>query len=1269
MAEKNKIGAKIVLDGENQYRAALKNIKSDQAELRSEMKLCNSTFKENQNSAEALKSKIEILTKQYDIQKTKVDVCSQMVAKSAEAEEKAAKKTEELEKAYTEASQKLVEMTNSADINKEALEEQKKAVEGLKGKLDLAQEGYESTARKTKAFQKELNYANADLGNMQRELNTNNAYLKEAEVSADQCAKSIDKYGKETKEATQQMSVFGDVLKANLLSEAISTGIEKIAEGIKKIAVASVDTGSSFEASMSQVAATMGMTTEEVEGGGKAYSLLADAAKTCGKETMFSATQAGEALNYLALAGYSAEKSAATLPKVLDLAAAGNLDLAYASDLVTDSMAALSMETSQLDNYIDQMARTSQKSNTSVAQLGEASLVCAGTVSLTKQSVETMNAELGILANNGIKGAEGGTHLRNILLSLSAPTDVAAGALQSLGINVSDSSGNMRDLNDILIDLNSSLDGMAAVEKTQIISSIFNKTDITAVNALLKGTGKEFENLTEELRSCDGAAATMAGTLNNNLKGKVTILQSALEGLGISTYEIFDHTMKTAVDSATDAVGKLQKSIDNGDLGVSLNKMSNALEGFIENAIDAGEEVLPAMIDGFTWLLENTDLIVAGVTGIAAANLQMKVVTPAIEATTAAWNAYKLTNEGATISQWLMNAAMSANPAGILMTAVTALTAALAAYAFLNRDSAPIIDDTTRATKDLARESEKLNQVYGSGTESRKAARNNMEAEAAQCKKLVKELGELQKKTSLTSDEQVRQKMIVEQLNQTMPELNLIIDDQTGKLNMSTEALKNNIEAMLKMDKVAAVREDLARIAEEQWEAEKLLMELQEQMAEQNDIVSESVNGNTNAYHQARLAQMDLEEQIEATRGSIAGLTEEYETTAAYFSDTESIKSTTEATGELANAAESAGGQITGMSTAAQEAYAEMYASLVETISGQMSLFDEFNGKVEISSQQLINNMQTQVDGITKWSDNITTLAEKGINQGLLKYLADMGPQGAGYVAAFVEMTDEELKKANELFEQSLILPAETTEKVMEAYNEVGTMAAGSFTTGMEDSKEAVGEAAAGIGTEALERMKEILDINSPSKETQLIGQYFDEGLQTGIKDGEQDVLNVVSNITGEIIRTSQNGLQTKTFHEIGKQITEGLKSGIESGKSGVISAITKMCTDAIKAAKKELDINSPSKKFMYMGEMSGEGYIAGIRNSTKQINAVIESAFPNIKQKEKSGTGNVGYQEISKEVKNINVNQEVNIYSKTDDLIETTRRFRQSQKEAATEW
>ena len=370
-----------------------------------------------------------------------------------------------------------------------------------------------------------------------REIEATSQKLNEYKSQLNQTDHALEEVNEETKEASHNALTFGDIVKANLVSEVIIQGIRKIAEGIKEIATSAMSVGMEFESSMSQVAATMGMTTQEIQQGSEAYRMLSEAARECGATTMFTASQAADALNYLALAGYDAEKAAETLPKVLTLAAAGGMDLAYASDLITDSMSALGMSTAELDNYMDEMAKTAQKSNTSVAQLGEAILVCGGTVKLTGQSLETMNTELGILANNGIKGAEGGTHLRNILLSLSAPTDKAADSIKALGLQISDSQGNMRDLNDIMLDLNAALEGMGTAEKASVIKSIFNKTDIAAVNALMKGSVEEFGNLKAKIEDCEGAAKAMSETMMDNLEGKITILKSALEGLGVTFYD------------------------------------------------------------------------------------------------------------------------------------------------------------------------------------------------------------------------------------------------------------------------------------------------------------------------------------------------------------------------------------------------------------------------------------------------------------------------------------------------------------------------------------------------------------------------------------------------------------------------------------------------------------------------------------------------------------------------------------------------------------
>ena len=284
---------------------------------------------------------------------------------------------------------------------------------------------------------------------------------------------------------------------------------------------------------------------------------LRDLAKQMGSETAFSASECADAMNYLALAGYDTQEIYDTLPTVLNLAAAGGIDLASASDMVTDAMSALGMETSEADTMVDQMSKTASTTNTSVAQLGEAILTIGATAKTVKGGTAELNTALGILANNGIKGAEGGTHLRNVILALQSPTDKAAACMESLGVEVYDSEGNMRSLNDILGDLNTSMDGMTSAEKQNIISSIFNKTDLAAVNSLLSNTGDSWDSLQQSITESGGAAQQMADTQLDNLSGQITILKSALEGLAISFGEILMPKIRAAAKKIQEFVDKL----------------------------------------------------------------------------------------------------------------------------------------------------------------------------------------------------------------------------------------------------------------------------------------------------------------------------------------------------------------------------------------------------------------------------------------------------------------------------------------------------------------------------------------------------------------------------------------------------------------------------------------------------------------------------------------------------------------------------------------
>ena len=289
---------------------------------------------------------------------------------------------------------------------------------------------------------------------------------------------------------------------------------------------------------------------------------LRNLAKQMGSETAFSASECADAMNYLALAGYDTQEIYDTLPTVLNLAAAGGIDLASASDMVTDAMSALGMETSEADTMVAQMAKTASSTNTSVAQLGEGILTIGATARTVKGGTAELNTALGILANNGIKGAEGGTHLRNVILSLQNPTDKAASQMEALGVSVYDSEGNMRSLNDILGDLNASMDGMTSQEKANIISQIFNKTDLSAVNALLANTGDTWDELQQSIVNSGGAAQQMADTQLDNLSGQLTLLKSALEGLAISFGEILIPMVRSAVEKIQAFVDKLNGMSD-----------------------------------------------------------------------------------------------------------------------------------------------------------------------------------------------------------------------------------------------------------------------------------------------------------------------------------------------------------------------------------------------------------------------------------------------------------------------------------------------------------------------------------------------------------------------------------------------------------------------------------------------------------------------------------------------------------------------------------
>ena len=398
--------------------------------------------------------------------------------------------------------------------------------------------------------------------------------------------------------------------------QAVTTAVTAAGTALTALGGYAVSVGKDFESSMSQVIATMGITKDSIVDGVNSYDLLKEAAAKAGAETVFSASEAADALNYLALAGYSAVQAADALPAVLNLAAAGGLDLAYASDLATDAMAALGIEANSenLTRFGDELAKTASTANANVAQLGEAILTVGGTAKSLAGGTTELNAALGVLANRGIKGSEGGTALRNMILALTAPTDKAAQSIENLGLAVYDAEGNMRPLNEIFKDLDASLSGMSEGEKTAVLNEIFNKVDLKSAQAMLAGCGEEFDNLTAALEGCDGAMAQMAETMNDNLQGDLKSIQSRAEAFGIAIYEGIQEPLRNVVQLGIDYISQLTDAYSSGGfdglasaLGDVLGDAISRVAEFAPRFFELGANIIDSLISG---LIRNKSSIV-----------------------------------------------------------------------------------------------------------------------------------------------------------------------------------------------------------------------------------------------------------------------------------------------------------------------------------------------------------------------------------------------------------------------------------------------------------------------------------------------------------------------------------------------------------------------------------------------------------------------------------------------------------------------------------
>lgn len=374
------------------------------------------------------------------------------------------------------------------------------------------------------------------------ELHENKTKLSDAEYAADKLDNSLEEVESSAKKADDGFTMFKATL-ANLAADAIMRAVD----GIKNLVGNVIELGQNFTSTMSEVSAISGATGEDFE-------KLEACAREYGATTVFSASNAAEALKYMSLAGWDADQSTSALGGVLNLAAASGMELGAASDMVTDYLSAFAMEAGDAAYFADLLSYAQSHSNTTAEALGEAYKNCAANLNAAGQDVETVTSLLEGMANQGYKGSEAGTAMAAIMRDITNGMKDGAIKIGETSVAVMDSQGNFRDLTDILTEVEAATNGMGDAERAVALSSTFTADSTKGLNLILNEGMDNIAGYEEELRGASGSAEEMANIMNDNLSGDVAAMNSAFEELGLKIYDALESKLRAGVQFITNGV-------------------------------------------------------------------------------------------------------------------------------------------------------------------------------------------------------------------------------------------------------------------------------------------------------------------------------------------------------------------------------------------------------------------------------------------------------------------------------------------------------------------------------------------------------------------------------------------------------------------------------------------------------------------------------------------------------------------------------------------
>lgn len=1002
-------------------------------------------------------------------------------------------------------------------------------------------------------------------------------------------------------------SSFGNVAKA--AGKAAAAAFVTVGTAVSGAATAAVAVGMDFESAMSNVAAVSGATGDELQ-------MLSDTAKEMGATTQFSATQAAEALSYMALAGWDAQQSADALPGILDLAAASGMELASASDMVTDYLSAFGMSCEDSTYFADMLAYAQGNANTTAELLGESYKNCAANMAAAGQDIETTTSLLSMMANQGLKGSEAGTALAAVMRDLTAKMSDGAIKISDTSVAVQDASGNYRDLTDILKDIESATNSMGDAEKAAALSSTFTSDSIKGLNLILNAGVDSAAGFEEQLRKSAGTAENMAKTMNDNLKGRITELGSALEGVGIQAYEAMEGDLKAGVESAIESVGELSEQMSDGRLKDSTERLASAFGKIIDSAGKLAKTSLPKVINGFATLVDNADKATAAVAATGAGLAAWKAATSitskfseAVTILTAAEkaNAVALTavNGGFTASQVtvgvltgkisLLTAAQSAlnavcalNPYAVMATAVAAAAVGIGILIATHKDETLAYKEVCDSIYEEADAFEKLQKAKKNAADAGMAEVDQAEALIYQYKQLADSTGTVRAGT----DEYARAKALANQINAVTPGAIQDLEDENGAYLRIADSI-DLVIAKKRASALADANQDAYDTAVKNAErAVQRLIELDQQRINkqnelkqaQQDYADWDSDYNANRVNQAQNALNEIAaayaEQKQTVSDYYQTINEQTTLWAALESDNiEDVKAAidgyenkiVEFTGE--NAAECQKRAIDA------QAYYDKLKELQRTgIEIDAGTLESARSTAEQQKQIARDAAAAQAQAVDERRTQVTE-AFGTTNAAIIAKLQELYPalKSSGELTAFAYAQGIQGNLTESTNAGRAMALAAKVAALLETSGteEVGKNFVDGLLNGMIEESGLPEDQARAVMQACIDAAKDTAETHSPSRVMMEIGQNLDEGLANGMSENQDLVTETATALAQTAINAVQTGLGN--LSRVGSNFVALFSGGISSGSGTAKSAASSMASSAAFAAGAQRGLFSAS--------------------------------------------------------------------------------------------